>query len=113
MQERILELRFDNVIRVNVEGPEHVKGTSRQQVELRDSKSKEGLADEYAKDYHAAVSGVTEDRHAKTRAVRFQLFKLDVMFPQSSISDAVAVCEVKNDPALACLFGLLLIAHCF
>lgn len=72
MQDRILELRFDNVVRVNVAAPEHKKD-SRKQVELADKKSKEGLADEYAKEYHAAVAGVTEDRHAKTRAVRFQL----------------------------------------
>jgi U3 small nucleolar ribonucleoprotein component len=71
MQERILELRFDNVVRVNVAGPEHVKGKTRKEVELVDSKSKEGLADEYAKEYHKAVAGVTEDRHVKTRAVCF------------------------------------------
>lgn len=69
IQERILELRFDNVVRVNVADPERVKSSKRKQVELTDGKSKEGLADEYAKDYHYAVSGVTEDRHAKTRAV--------------------------------------------
>ena len=72
MQERILELRFDNVVRVTVAGPEHVKRDGRKQLELTDKKSKEGLADEYAKEYHATVAGVAEDRHAKTRSVRFQ-----------------------------------------
>jgi hypothetical protein len=69
MQDRILQLRFDNVVRVNVAGPEHAKAKTRQQIELADSKSKEGLADEYAKEYHTAVAGVAEDRHAKTRMV--------------------------------------------
>jgi U3 small nucleolar ribonucleoprotein component len=70
MQERVLELRFDNVVRVLVPRPEHVKAKTRKEdVELVDSKSKEGLADEYAKEYHTAVIGVTEDRHSKTREV--------------------------------------------
>ena len=64
---RILELRFDNVVRVLPSGPAREKVT----LDLDDSKSKAGIADLYEKDYLAAASGTVEDKHAKLRSVRF------------------------------------------
>jgi hypothetical protein len=64
IKSRILELRFDNVVRVALPGTSNAR--ARPEVALVDTKAKEGLAEEYAR----TVAGTVVDRHASMRAVR-------------------------------------------
>lgn len=62
---RILELRFDNVVRVVPTAPRKERRT----VDLDDAKAKEGLADEYEAGLQRRIAGTSEDRNAGTRKV--------------------------------------------
>lgn len=62
---RILELRFDNVVRIIPGGPQKERRT----VDLDDAKAKQGLADEYEAGLKRTLAGTSEDRSASTRKV--------------------------------------------
>ena len=69
VKRRILELRFDNVVRVVPAPSGAVAGGSDRGGELDDSKSRAGLADLYEPGA-AAVAGAPAEKRARARTVR-------------------------------------------
>lgn len=90
---RILEMRFDNVVRVVPGGPQK----ERRAVDLNDAKAKQGLAEEYEAGLKRTLAGTSEDRSASTRKVC--LLRTSIQ-PVPSYSHA-AVCFAKVAAAVA------------